>query len=412
MGLIHDAFRFELDLTVDQRSLAVRSAGTARYAWNWALAERKRRLDEGEGAERFISFEAQSAAWTRDKPAWASEVSREIVTNVLRDLETAVRRFAATRKTGRRVGFPRFKARGKSRDTFKVRGVIRVIDDRHVGVPTFGPVRIKGRTRRMRTIGWEKIHSATISRTADRWFVSLLVDREHEVPVPTSARAVGIDLGLTTSLVLSTGEAIQSPRALNAALRKLRRAQQALSRSQRNSRGREQTRLRVAKVHARVANVRRDWQHRVTDRLTREFAAIGVEDLAVKNLANKKRRNGRAWADLGAAEIVRQITYKAKRRGVTIVVADRFYPSSQLCSGCGHRQSMPLRERTYRCRSCGLVRGRDHNAALNLCPVAVTQTETQNARGGNVSPKPELARVLWQIPVKREPRLTPLDAAA
>jgi putative transposase len=159
---------------------------------------------------------------------------------------------------------------------------------------------------------------------------------------------------------------------------------------------------RVARTHARVANIRGHWLHQVSDRLTREYAVIGHEKLALKNMANRKRRLGRALADLGAGELFRQLAYKASWRGVEIVVADRFYPSSQLCSGCGWRNlSLSLKDRVFTCLNpaCGLVIDRDHNAALNLCPVAVKPTETLNARGGRIRPDSDA----WHIPLKREP---------
>ena len=402
MTTIHDAFRFEMDLTVEQRGLAARSAGTSRFAWNWALAERRRLFEENEGKERFTTAYSQINAWVKAKPAWAYEVSAWCAVSSLQDLDTAYKNVTQGKKAGRRVGLPRFKARGKSRDSFRLRGSIKVLDEGSVQIPSLGAVRIKGSTRRMSAIGWDKILCATVSRTADRWFVSILVEREHAVAVPSATEAVGIDLGLKTSLVLSTGEEIQAPRPLKTALRKLARAQRAVARSQRNSEARKKKIARVARIHARVANVRQDWTHKVSDRLTREFAAIGVENLALKNLANRKRKAGRSWADLGAGELLRQITYKAERRGVVLLVADRFYPSSQLCSMCGDRQSMPLNERTYRCGSCGLVLDRDQNAARNLCPIAVTPTEMQNAGGGIVSPGSDA----WQIPLKPEPGTT------
>ncbi|MEI7743863.1 MAG: RNA-guided endonuclease TnpB family protein [Chloroflexota bacterium] len=397
MTTINDAFRFELDLTVEQRDLAARSAGTARFAWNWALAERRRLFTEHEGKARFTTAFSQINAWVKAKPAWAYEVSAWCAVSAISDVDKAYKKFWKDRKAGRKTGLPRFKVRGKAKDAFRLRGTIKVLDERHVQLPTFEAVRIKGSTRRMSAIGWSKILCATASRTADRWFVSILVEREHEAPAPTSTQAVGIDLGLKTSLVLSTGEEIQAPRPLKAALRKLRRAQKAVARSQRNSASRRKKVAKVARIHMRVANIRRDWQHTTSDRLTREFAAIGVEGLAVKGLANRKRKAGRSWADLGAGELLRQITYKSGRRGVVLVVADRFYPSTQLCSACGHRQPMPLKERTYRCGSCGLVLDRDQNAARNLCPVADTPSDTPNAGGGDVSPGSA-----WRMPMKPE----------
>jgi putative transposase len=144
--------------------------------------------------------------------------------------------------------------------------------------------------------------------------------------------------------------------------------------------------LAVARTHARVADIRTPF-HGVSDRLTREFAAVGHEGLNLDGLSRRGHHQGRAWADLGIAELFRQLAYKGAWRGVPIVVADRFYPSSQLCNRCGWRNhALTLKERTFACASCGLVLDRDLNAALNLRPVAAMPAETQNARGGIVSP--------------------------
>lgn len=217
---------------------------------------------------------------------------------------------------------------------------------------------------------------------------------------------VGIDIGLRHSLTLSTGEVIESPRELRRSLAKLRRAQRAVSRSQRDSKNRRKKLVRVARIHARVANTRAHWLHGVSDRLTREHPVVGHENLNVAGLSRKGTRQGRAWADLGAGELFRQLAYKGAWRGVAVVVADRWHPSSQLCSRCGTRnEKLSLTERTFRCAACGLVLDRDHNAAINLRPVAVKPTETLNARGGIVSPGSA-----WQIPMKREPSTDALAA--
>jgi putative transposase len=300
---------------------------------------------------------------------------------------------------GRRAGPPRFKIHGKCRESFTTHGAIKV-DPTGITLPRIGRLRIKGSTRRVQA----KILTATVSRTADRWFLSLTVERDIDEPsvslIGAQGGPVGIDVGLKQSLVLSTGEIIQGPRALKMSLRKLRRAQKAMARSQRNSGRRKVKALAVARIHRRVANVRGNWLHGVSDRLTREHAVIGHEDLNIRGLASRTSRQGRAWADLGAGELFRQIGYKAAWRGVTVVVADRFYPSSQLCSNCGFKNvNLTLKDRQFICPACGFTSDRDLNSAFNLRPVAVMPTETLNARGGDVGP----GSSAWQIPMKREP---------
>lgn len=284
-------------------------------------------------------------------------------------------------------------------------------------------MRIKGQTTRIPAEA--DIRFATVGERAGRWYVALTVQQAMSDPASLApiGEPIGIDIGLRHALTLSTGEVIDSPKPLAVSLRKLRRRQRALARSEAARKRqelvlREQGRLgakerlprsarqqskqrQVARLYARIANIRANWLHGVSNRLTRQYPVIGHEKLAIKNLSNKQRHNGRAWADLGAGELFRQIAYKAAWRGVTVVVADRFYPSSQLCSSCGYRKrDLTLRDRIFVCPACGLRLDRDDNAAINLRPVAVIPTETLNARGGNVSPSPRgtSVTVLWQIP--------------
>jgi putative transposase len=239
---------------------------------------------------------------------------------------------------------------------------------------------------------------ATVSQTAGRWFVSLTVEREIADPVVVAGGPVGIDLGISTFAVLSDGTAIAGPNSLDRNLRQLRRLNKALARSQRASNRRKALKARLARKHARVAAIRATFLHQTTAKLVSEHPAIGIEDLATANLV-KNHKLARRIVDQGWAEFRRQLEYKLAWAGGALVVADRFFPSSQLCSGCGHRQAMPLAERTYRCGSCGLEIDRDLNAARNLKPVAVMPTETLTAHGGDVSPD----REAWRIPVKCEP---------
>ena len=171
-----------------------------------------------------------------------------------------------------------------------------------------------------------------MSHKADRWFVSLTVERQIADPVAPIGEAVGIDVGLKNSLTLRTGEVVQGPRALAAGLRKLRREQRAVSRSQRNSGRRKVKVAKVARTHARVTNVRGNWHHGVSDQITRRYRAVGHEGLNLPGLGSKKRHQGRAWADLGIGELFRQIAYKAAWRGIAVVVASRWFASSQWCS--------------------------------------------------------------------------------
>ncbi|MBK8752482.1 RNA-guided endonuclease InsQ/TnpB family protein [Candidatus Contendibacter odensensis] len=187
--------------------------------------------------------------------------------------------------------------------------------------------------------------SATLSRKADRWFIAIPVEMERPEPVCESQASVGIDLGVSTALTLSTGEKIDSPKPLKKHLQRMKRRSRQHSRTQKGSANRRKSAARLAKLHARIAQVRQDFLHKTTTELTQRFGLIGIEDLNVKGMmANDKL--SRAISDIGFYEFRRQLEYKAARSGGTVVVVvDRWFPSSKTCSACsGYHESMPLSE--------------------------------------------------------------------
>ena len=227
-----------------------------------------------------------------------------------------------------------------------------------------------------------RIVSATVSRRADRWHVSIIVDAtDASLPPAENQGGVGIDLGVSVLATLSTGEQWPGPKALRSLLDRLRRLSRSLSRKEKGSRNRDRAKRRLARLHARIANLRRDSLHKLTTNLTRRFHTIGIEDLNVKGmLAN--HRLARAIADIGFRELRRQLEYKAAWHGRNVVVADRWYPSSKTCSCCGHRlEELALGTRNWRCPGCGAQHDRDVNAAVNLKNMAMSSIAT--ACGGN-----------------------------
>jgi putative transposase len=199
-----------------------------------------------------------------------------------------------------------------------------------------------------------------------------------------------VDVGIRNLAVLSTGERVASPQALQRSLRKVRRLNRELHRRAIGSRRRKQTRRRLARVHARAANLRRDALHKLTTTLTTQHGTIVVEQLNLAGMV-RNRRLARALTDAGLAELRRQLTYKAGWYGSRLIMADRFYPSSKTCSACGWvKAKLTLAERTFTCEACGLQLDRDLNAARNLATLAqhVAQSggETQNARGADTRP--------------------------
>jgi putative transposase len=260
--------------------------------------------------------------------------------------------------------------------------------------------------------GTARVLSVTVRFERGRWHASFAVETEVSRPAPRLPDAVvGVDLGIKTLAVLSTGEEIANPRHMSGALRKLRRLSRAVSRKQgpdRRTRQQPSNRWRRAsaalgKAQGRVADQRKDGLHKLTTRLTAEFGTVVVEDLHVAGMV-KNRRLARHVADASFGEFRRQAEYKAGWRGGRVIVADRWFASSKTCSGCGAvKAKLLLSERSYVCTSCGTVLDRDVNAAINLAEygnrlVAGSGPETLNGRGADL--KTGHAR---QVAVKRQP---------
>ena len=279
--------------------------------------------------------------------------------------ESSVQRFF--KKLSRR---PTFKKKGRCRDSFYVSNDKFRLDGRRVRLPKIGWVRMR---EALRFEG--KVLGASVSRTADRWFLAVQVETEL-FPLQqaqgrlsrseTQANVVGVDLGIKHLATLSDGRTFDNPNPLRVALRKLRRMNRRLHRKPKGSVNRGKAAARVARLHARIANVRQDTLHKLTALLTRNYGHVVIEDLNVKGML-RNRKLARAIADVGLHELRRQLAYKAEVEKTTVTVADRWYPSSKTCSGCGAVKAvLGLSERDYVCMACGLVKDRDWNAACNL----------------------------------------------
>jgi len=406
------AYRFALEPTPAQERALWSHAGAARFAWNWGLA----RCQERYAAEgKWYSGAGLHRLWNAEKrrdPAldWWGQNSKCAYQEAFRDLDRALRDFVKSRKgerKGRRLGFPRFKKRGKCRDSFRfTTGAMRCCGTT-VTLPRLGTVRTHESTRKLAcglADGTARILSATVSRTAQRWFVSFPVEVERTVPAGHGRQgsAVGVDLGIKTLLtgVDDAGNviAVAGPKALRASLRRLRRASRAHSRKTAGSAGRRKHAGRLARMHARVANVRADAVHKATSDLAQRYETVVAEDLNVAGMT-RNRSLARAVSDQGFGVAVRMLAYKTRWNGGRLILAGRWYPSSKTCSGCGAvKAKLPLSERTYRCEHCGLALDRDVNAACNLLNLAASGAERLNDCGGAVRPRP--AR---HAPAKQEP---------
>jgi putative transposase len=409
---VTQAYKFALDTTPRDERGCVSHAGASRFAWNWGLVRCKERY-RAEG--KWYSAAELHKLWNAEKKAnpalaWWSENSKCVYQEAFRDLDAALRAFARSKKgdrEGRRVGFPQLKKRGKCRDSARFStGAIRCAG-KTVTLPRLGTIATHESTRKLgRRLenGTARILSATVSRTAQRWYVSFTVEVERAVsqrPAPPHS-AIGVDLGVKRLLTgvdnAGTVVTVDGPQALRASLRRLRRASRAHSRKARGSANRRKAAARLSRIHARVVSVRTDALHKVTSDLARHYETVVAEDLNVAGMT-RNRRLARAIGDQGLGQARRMLAYKTTWNGGRLILADRWFPSSKTCSGCGAvKAKLALSERTYVCEACGLILDRDVNAAANLLKLAVSGTESLNACGGTV--RPSLAR---RVPVKQEP---------
>jgi putative transposase len=344
-------FCTRLELNNRQKTLAAQHAGVARHAYNWGLAICKQAVESKQKLPTAIDLHKRLVAEVKKENPWYYQVSKCAPQQALRNLEQAFKRWRSG--LGK---FPRFKRKGV-RDSFYLEGSIRISGDR-IKVPILGWLRCA-----------ELLPTATpknvvISLRAGHWYVSF----KYEAPAPQvekTGEAVGVDLGINRLATCSDGEVFENPKPYRKAKKRLARLQRRLSRKQKGSANRKKAVAQLAKVHKRVADIRLDNLHKLTTYLAKKYRVVVIEDLQVKNLLKNHKLAG-ALSDCGFYEFRRQLEYKARLYGCQVVVADRFYPSSQLCSRCGHRQKMPLQERMFCCPCCGLKLDRDLNAALNL----------------------------------------------
>ncbi len=396
---VRQAYRFALDPSPAQERMLRSHAGAARFAWNWGLARCRERY-EAEG--KWYSGVDLHKLWNAAKKAdpaleWWAENSKCVYQEAFRNLDRALREFVRSKngqRKGPRLGFPRFKKRGRCREAFRLTGVIRCSGSA-VTLPRLGVIRTHESTRKLaRRLenGTARILSATVSHTAQRWFASFTVVVERNVP-PRHSRpsaAIGVDLGVRTLLtgVDDQGNVVTvaGPRPLRTGLRRLRRASRAHSRKAHGSANRRKSAARLARMHARVANVRADTLHKATTELARQYETVVAEDLHVAGLI-RNRALARAISDQGFGTARRLLEYKTTWQGGRLILASRWFPSSKLCSGCGAvKAKLALSERTYRCESCDLIEDRDVNAARNLLQLAASGAERVNDCGGTVRP--------------------------
>ncbi len=356
------AYRYRCYPTPEQASMLARTFGCARFVYNWAL---RLRTDAYSARQERVSYADTSAALTRLKrepdTAWLNEVSSVPPQQALRHLDRAFRHFFEGH-----AKYPAFhkkhgaQAAEYTASAFRWDASTQALTLAKMDAPL--------------AICWSRPlpegaqpSTVTVSRdTAGRYFVSVLVEEEIAPLPPAPTPAVGLDLGLHDTVVLHTGEKVGNPRFFQRDAHRLAKAQRRLAKKRLGSKNRAKARRTVARLHARIADRRRDFLHKLSTRLIRENQTICVESLHVKAMV-KHPTLAQAMHDVGWGEFVRQLTYKAAWYGRTLVAVDRWYPSSKRCSDCGHvLDSLSLDTRSWNCPACGTIHDRDVNAAKNV----------------------------------------------
>jgi len=381
--IVIQAFRYELKPNNHRKELLMKCCGVARFVWNWGLARRKELYRTQTGNDRFISAISQYeeiVILKQDEFLWMKEVSKCIPQQTLRDLDRAYSNFRRGLKSHEDIGLPKFKKKGKH-DSFWLQGCIKV-SDKNIQLPKLDKVRTKESTEKF--VG--RILSATISREADRWYCSLRVEVDRKKVSSFANEIVGIDLGIIDFAVIFNGVEYshkQSPRPLKSKLKKVKRLSRQQSRKKLGSRNRKKANFRLARLHRRIKNIRKDYVNKLTTELTKTKSVIIIEDLQVKKMMKKKNRHlSRSISDVGWGEFRRQMEYKTIWYGSRLIKTPKSYPSSKLCSVCGYvKNDLTLNDRIWTCPVCGTEHQRDENSSANMRNYGLKILSTESCSG-------------------------------
>ncbi len=360
------AHKIELKVNNKQATYFSKACGVARKAYNWALEQWEKEYKAG-GKPSEAALRRQLNSIKREQFPWMLEVTKNAPQMAIIQLGQAFKNFFA-----KRAAYPTFRKRGRD-DRFSLTNDQFTVNGSRIRIPHLGWVRMR---ETLRFFG--KIISATVSRRANKWFVSITVDTLHKETVPANDNqvAVGVDLGVLQFATLSTDEKIEGPKPHKKLLDRLKRLSRSLSRKKKGSKNRDQAKLRLARLHYRISCIRQDSIHKLTTYLTQKFTIVGIEDLNVKGMMHN-RRLSRSIADMGFHEFRRQLEYKGNLYNTKIVIADRWFSSSKICSECNYKmEKLPLSIRKWRCPCCEILHDRELNAAINLEKWAVSSTVT------------------------------------
>ncbi len=359
------AHKIRLNPTSEQEAYFRKACGTARFVFNWGLAEWKRHKAEYPGQEYgLMAIKRDFNALKGEQFPWVYEVAKDIAEGAFTNLAIAFKNYYDSKngkRQGARVGFPRFKSKKNKRQSFRLNNDKIHVAEHALYVPKLGWVNM---AESLRFAG--KILGAVVSGEAGRWYVSISVELESTAPIRFSRLSIGVDMGVKTLAVLSDGRRYENQVLLKSELNHLKRLNRRLSRRQMGSRRWYKAKEQLSRFHQRIANRRADYLHKMTSEISGTYQVVGIEDLNVAGML-KNHHLALSLSDASFGEIRRQLTYKSEWFGGKVVMIDRFFPSSRLCCHCHTiNHELELEDREWTCLNCGRQHDRDFNASVNI----------------------------------------------